>query len=246
MQDKKSAELRADIAAAYRLIARLGFDDLTDGFVSARDPETDNHVLMGRYGALPCAVRARDIVSTKLEVEPPVVHFEGADVDAVLFSLAVYESEPQFSAVIHAHPKAAMIFAGLELEIEPISQAGVMFHRKVQTIAFDENVSNAGIRSGIASAIAGGARAILLANHGLIVPGVTVADAFIRLYRLNQAMEVQLGALSTGVSLRPVDPEQVESWTKEYWRNGLVHNDGQREWPAFLALLRQTSPEFES
>lgn len=246
MPDKKTANLRADIAAAYRLIARHGFDDLTDGFVSARDPNNGERILMGRYGALPCAARASEIISAKLEAEPPLVHFEGADVDAVLFSLAVFESEPAFGAVIHAHPRAAMTFAALDIEIEPISQAGVMFHKRVSTIAFDENVSNAEIRTQIGSAISDGAKAIILANHGLIVPGIDVADAFVRLYRLNQAMEIQLGALATGSPLRHVDAAQVQGWTEEYWRNGLVHNDGQREWPAYLRLLRSEAPDFES
>jgi ribulose-5-phosphate 4-epimerase/fuculose-1-phosphate aldolase len=239
------AILKRDAAAAYRLIAHKGLDDLSDGFVSTRDPRDASYTLIGRYGALPQQVRAEDIIRAKLEADPPIVHFEGADVDAVLFSLAVYESSSEFNAVIHAHPKAAMVFAALNTEIQPISQTGVMFYKQTRSIPFDENVSNAGIRTQIAEAIKSGAKAIIMENHGLIVPGRTIADAFIRLYRLNQAMETQLAALNTGVPLRTVDMAQVESWSKEYWRNGLVHNDGTREWPAFLKLLRESDPTFD-
>ncbi|MEO1018204.1 MAG: class II aldolase/adducin family protein [Pseudomonadota bacterium] len=237
--------LKRDLAAAYRLMALKGLDDLTDGFVSTRAPENAGHVLIGKYGVLPEQARASDMVCVRLQADPPIVHFEGADVDALLFSLAVYETDSAYNAVIHAHPRSAVMFAGMNVEIEPISQAGVMFYQKTRSIAFDENVSNAGVREQIGDAIADGAKAIIMENHGLIVPGQSIPDAFIRLYRLNQAIEIQLGAMAAGAPLRRVDMSQVEKWSDEYWRNGLVHNDGTREWPAFLELLRQSNADFE-
>jgi ribulose-5-phosphate 4-epimerase/fuculose-1-phosphate aldolase len=240
--DSEERQVRVDVAAAYRLLHGFGFTDLTDGFVCGR--LGDQQLIMGGYGVLPDRVCASQLHVTPLQQQPAVVKHGGVDFDAVCFSQTVFGARPEFRALIHAHPPCGMIFSATEAEIEPISQAGIMYYEKVGYILFDEDVTSRAQREEMAAHFASGKEALILRNHGFLVPGRTVADAVVRLYRLEQACKIQLGALASGVPRVFADAQRLDEWRAGYWTNGYVDNDGSREWPAFLARLDATQPEF--
>jgi ribulose-5-phosphate 4-epimerase/fuculose-1-phosphate aldolase len=236
-------EMRVDVAACYRLIAHFGFDDLTDGFVAGR--VRDESIVIGGYGVLPGHVTASSLFSAKLSDEPKVVWHGGIDYDALIFSQTVFGARGDYNAVIHAHPANVMTFAAIDAEIEPISQAGVMFHGLVARLPFDADVTAPHCRNAIAHAFSIGKEAVLLDNHGILMPGRSVADAFVKLYRFEQACRTQLAAMTTGRPLIYPDRAQLPKWRDEYWQTDtVVQNDGNREWNAFLDQLINSPGNF--
>lgn len=236
---------RRDVAACYRLMAMHGFVDLTDGFVATRNPGRAGEVVIGAYGALPNRVRASELLLRPLSDNPPIEKNGGADCDAIRFAAAAFEASEEINAVIHAHSMASMVFSSMELEIEPISQAGLQYYNKCAFVNFDENVSGPQAKIEILSAIKNGAKALVLQNHGLLVPGATVADAFVRLYRLDKAMAIQLEAIKVGAPRISADPSMLEEWSDIYWENTDIDTDGGREWPALIDHVRLEDPSFE-
>jgi ribulose-5-phosphate 4-epimerase/fuculose-1-phosphate aldolase len=239
------AVARRDVAACYRLIAAFGMSDMTDGFVCGRLPDAMQDIVIGGYGLFP-EDALPELLYRRTLGGPVVVEKEGGvDVDALLFSAAVLGARPDFNAVIHAHPPHARVFAALDSELMPISQWGHMFHGRVGAIPFEGDVSAAGTCAMIGMHLREGKEAILLRNHGVIIPGTSVADAFHRLYRLEQAFEIQLGALKTGAPIIRPDAMASRYWGTLYWDGAdTVDNDGSREWAGLLRRLARTEPAF--
>jgi ribulose-5-phosphate 4-epimerase/fuculose-1-phosphate aldolase len=237
--------VRVDVAACCRLIDRFGFDDLTDGFVAGRVQDED--IIIGGYGVLPGRVTASSLHSAKLSDEPKVVWHGGIDYDALFFSKTIFGVRHDYHALIHAHPDKIMTFAAIDAEIEPISQAGIMFYGRVARLSFDGDVTAPNCRDAIANAFRNGKEAVLLDNHGILMPGRTIADAFVKLYRFEQACRTQLAAMATGQPLVYPDRAQLPKWSEEYWHNdAYVQNDGSREWDAFLDQLTNPPADFRS
>jgi ribulose-5-phosphate 4-epimerase/fuculose-1-phosphate aldolase len=237
--------VRRDVAACYRLIDQFGFDDLTDGFVAGRVEGDD--IIIGGYGVLPGRVTASSLHAAKLTDEPKVVWHGGIDYDALFFAQTIFNVREDYQAVIHGHPENIMAFAAIDAEIEPISQAGIMFHGRMARLPFDGDVTAPHCRDGIADAFRSGKEAVLLDNHGILMPGRTVADAFVKLYRFEQACRVQLTAVASGRPLIYPDRQQLAKWSEEYWHNdSFVQNDGEREWNSFLESLSAPAADFRS
>lgn len=237
-QDMGERLCRRDVAACYRLLHHYGLDDLTDGFVAARVPDAPNEVIIGGYGLFPQLARPAVLHRRTLTENPPIEKGDGVDVDALLFSHAVLESRPDFNAVIHAHPPHALAFSALDVDLLPISQWGHMFHGRLGAIPFDNDVSSVTIRRMISWHLRNGMEAILLRNHGVIIPGRTMADAFFRLHRLEQAFQVQIAAMQTGAPLYRPDVTEARFTGEQYWTDmSLVDNDGSREWAGLLEIL---------
>lgn len=236
--DESERLCRRDVAACYRLLHRYGFSDLTDGFVSARLADSPSEIIVGGYGLFPELTSPELLHRREVGGDTPIEKHRGVDVDALLFTTAVLGARDDLNAVIHAHPPHALTFSALDIELLPISQWGHMFHGRLGAIPFDNDVSSPTICGMIGWHLRNGMEAILLRNHGVIVPGRTVADAFFRLHRLEQAFQIQIAALQTGAPLCRPDPTEARFAGEQYWVDmTMVDNDGSREWPGLLRLL---------
>ncbi|MGL5837853.1 MAG: class II aldolase/adducin family protein [Sphingorhabdus sp.] len=238
---------RRDVALAYRLMAHYRMSDLTDGFVAARCADDAQSIIIGGYAIFPELVVPKDLHRRVLTDEPKLEKHGGVDIDAIHFSQCVLGAREDLNAVIHAHPPFISAFSALKTALLPISQSGLIFHKKLGYIEFEYDVTAPHCQEQISAAICNGAEAIILRNHGVVIPGVTVADAFIRLYRLEQACDIQLRAMASGDEFNLPDPDQAVEWGQSYWTDpGPVDNDGSREWPSIVALLARKDPEIAS
>jgi ribulose-5-phosphate 4-epimerase/fuculose-1-phosphate aldolase len=235
---------RADVALGYRLVHDYGFADMTDGFVAGRVFGTDDFIF-GGYGMLPEEAAVSALHRRALTPDPVLEKAGGVDVDAIRFVQAIAQVRPGVGGVIHAHPRAAIAFSATGAPLLPMSQWGLMFQGKLGVIPFDEDVTSPDALSLITGAISKGAEAILLQHHGLLTFGISVADAFFRLHRLDLACDLQLRAMATGCDILSMPTSHLDSWQREYWHaGGLVDNDGSREWGAFHAKYRRRQPDF--
>jgi ribulose-5-phosphate 4-epimerase/fuculose-1-phosphate aldolase len=234
--------VRVDVAAGYRLLSLYGFSDLTDGFVAAR---CGGDVVIGGYGLLPELATASSLHRRSIKDSPRLEGHGGVDVDALLFCNALLNARSDWNALIHAHPPESLVFSALECAIEPISQWAIMFYDKVGFIPFEVDVSSPTSRDRLAHAATQGMEVFVLKNHGVLVPGATVADAFHRLYRIEQAFRIQLTAMATGVARSLHSIDDTLAWQKDYWgADPYVDNDGSREWASLLARLDAIDPGF--
>jgi ribulose-5-phosphate 4-epimerase/fuculose-1-phosphate aldolase len=107
-------------------------------------------------------------------------------------------------------PHATALTLLEDARLEMIEQNALRFH---DDIAYDDTYNGLVVDQAEGDRLAsvlGAKRVLFLANHGVIVVGPTVAEAFDSLYYLERACRLQVLARMMGGKRRPVRPEVVE------------------------------------
>jgi ribulose-5-phosphate 4-epimerase/fuculose-1-phosphate aldolase len=91
-----------------------------------------------------------------------------------------------------------------------------------------------------------GAEAVILRNHGLLVPGRSMAQAFFHLYRLEQACRYQIQAMATGAPIITAPAGRLDEIRLQFWTMTHIDNDGSREWPGLFTKLDCLDPSYRN
>ncbi|MEM6649418.1 MAG: class II aldolase/adducin family protein [Pseudomonadota bacterium] len=240
-----SAEMRAseiqtriDTAALYRLIEYFRWSDLTDGYVTSRAEDDPHHMFVYSHGERPGEVQASRLhkVSLPLGENLDQGTLEEPELAAIVTPANIFEARPDLNCVLHMHTKATSTFASLDCELLPVSQAGIMMHGKVGYDDFNEDVWGDDCNQAIANVFKDH-QLMLMRNHGALIGGKTVMQAFRLAYYLDQACALQIEMLKTGQELVIPPAESAKEWQKGYWSNHMVSYDGSRDWSSLLRML---------
>ncbi|MEZ5650846.1 MAG: class II aldolase/adducin family protein [Burkholderiaceae bacterium] len=191
-------ELRVQLAAAYRLVDHFGWTELIYGHLTARVPGPEHHFLINPYGLNYDEVCASNLV--KIDLQGNIVGHSDYPVSRAGFVIhsAVHMADSEANqCVMHTHTRAGMAVAALEDGLLPISMTSTGFFGKVAYHDY-EGVSLYEDERERLLANLGDKRAMILRNHGLLTVGRTVPEAFLNLYRLERACQVQLDATAAG------------------------------------------------
>ncbi len=232
--------VRVDLAAAYRLAALAGWDDLIYTHISATVPGEPEHFLINPFGFAFDEIRASDLV--KINGRGEVVGAATHPVNVTGFALhaAVHAARPDAMCVMHLHNTAGVAVSAQAEGLLPLSQHAMRFHGRMAYHDYE----------GLAFTPAEGARltvslgnhpAMLLRNHGTLTVGRTVAEAYVLMATLIKACEIQLGAQAGGRLVRPA-PGVADKTSEQLYDNGAV--EGALEWPALLRKLDRIDPSY--
>lgn len=235
---RSEAEVRIDLAAAYRLCAHFAMDDLIYTHLSARVPGEPGHFLLNPYGEMFEEITASSII--KVDLDGNVVDAASDDLNAFghLIHGAFYKARPEVGAVMHTHTRAGIAIAALQGGLLPMSQMSMHFYKSISYHDYEGPVLNPAEQDTLVANM-GENRAMMLRNHGLLTIGESVAEAFSRLYYLEQCCRSQVDAMSTGDRVI-IPPPEVCGQTNEYYRQGPYGPRmpfSRREWPALLRML---------
>jgi ribulose-5-phosphate 4-epimerase/fuculose-1-phosphate aldolase len=89
----------------------------------------------------------------------------------------------------------------------------------------------------------GGARFMILRNHGLLTVGRSVAEAFVAMYFLETSCMIQVRAQGGGGSLRRID-ERILAGGERQWDVVTRGAGGGLAWPALLRKLDARNPGY--
>ncbi len=237
-------QIRVDLAACYRLVALYGWDDLVFTHISARLPGPEHHFLINPYGMLFSEITASSLVKIdlhgeKLEPSPHPVNPAGFVIHS-----AIHAARPDVTCVLHLHTNAGVAVAAQKHGLLPLSQqatvalASLAYH-DYEGIALRDDEKPRLVRD------LGHAHALILRNHGLLTVGATIADAFLTMYVLQRACEIQLLAQSGGSALLTVEAavlQRTGADLKEATK-GLM---GGIAWPGLLRRLDRDDPSYRS
>lgn len=190
--------LRVELAAAYRLVDHFGWTELIYGHLTARVPGDAPHFLINPYGLAYDEVRASNLV--KIDLDGRVVEETSHPVNAAGFVIhsAVHMAHAErHQVVMHTHSRAGMAVAALEGGLLPIGMGASAFFDRISYHDYEGVSLYLEERARLLAAL-GDNQAMILRNHGLLVTGRTVPEAFLRLYRLERACQVQLDAAAAG------------------------------------------------
>jgi ribulose-5-phosphate 4-epimerase/fuculose-1-phosphate aldolase len=212
---RAEAEARVDLAAAFRLAVR---HDLHEGVCNHFSVVLGGgRFLLNRYGLHWSEITASSLLT--LDLSGRVLAGEGTyETTAFHIHSRIHLAHPGAVCVLHTHmPFTTTLTITEPGRLEMVEQNALRFH---EDIAYDDHYGGLVVDDGEGDRLArllGSKRVLFLANHGVIVVGPTVAQAFDALYYLERAARLQVQARATGRPLRSVRPEIVAA-TRERMR----------------------------
>ncbi|MBA6389299.1 class II aldolase/adducin family protein [Colwellia sp. BRX10-3] len=246
LKNKVSAQewqLRVDLAACYRLIALHGWDDLIYTHVSVRIPDTE-HVLINAFGLRFDEITASNLV--KIDMAGNIVDddcpFEFNPAGFTIHS-AIHEVRHDDICALHVHSNAAIAVASLQDGLLPISQYSMFALASLSYHDYEGLAVNTDEKLRIQQDL-GDKNFMLLRNHGALTMGRTIGDAFMHMYDLIRACEIQVQVMSTGMKPLLVDQSIVDGIKAQA---SIVHTGltgGQKAWPAMLRRVYKEDPSF--
>lgn len=199
-------QARIDLAACFRMAARLGMGEGICNHFSFVVPGHDDLFLVNPFGLAFCEVTASSLLICNFNGQ--VVLGEGRpEATAFYIHAQLHRLNPRARAAFHTHmPNATALCL---LEGEPLLWAGQTALKFYDRLAVDEDYNGLALDDAEGERIAravGDADVIMLKNHGPLVLGPSIAEAWDDLYYLERAAEVQLKAMASGRLLKPVEP----------------------------------------
>ena len=210
LDDPAAWQARVDLAACFRMASRLGLHEGICNHLSAMVPGSDSLFLVNPYGW-----GFHEITASRLlvcDLDGRVVDGVGEpEATAFYIHARVHKALPRARAAFHTHMPNAT--AMTMLDGPPLVWAGQTALKFLGRTIVDEDYNGIALDEAEGDRIAasiGDADVVFMRNHGVMVVGASIAEAWDDLYYLERACEVQRLALSTGRTLRPVPPDIAE------------------------------------
>jgi ribulose-5-phosphate 4-epimerase/fuculose-1-phosphate aldolase len=233
-------ELRTQLAATYRIIHHYGWDELIWTHSTVRIPGPDHHFLINPYGYRFDEVTASNLV--KVDPDGQIIGDQNQEINPAGFVIhsAIHMMRPDVQCIVHTHTTAGMAIAAVADGLLPISMYALGYHGQVSYHDFEGPSIDMEERARLGKNL-GHNNVLILRNHGLLTCGETVAQAFVRMFRLERACQVQLAAQATGSKLN-IPPQQICELSAERSDAFLSTKGGdgysRRPNPEFDALVR--------
>ena len=160
----------------------------------------------------------------------------------VQIDMTQFCARPDVQCVLHTHTVAGIAVSSQADGLLPIAQTSMRFYNRVAYHDFEGISLDTDERSRLIADL-GDKYAMILRNHGLLVAGRTVAEAWSLIFSLEKSCQAQLAALAGGVKLHPVPPEVCEKTAQQMWRSN--EPGGKLAWPAYLRLLDKLDPSYK-
>ncbi len=235
-------QMRVDLAACYRLVALYGWDDLVFTHISARVPDTEDAFLINPYGLLFEEITASNLVKVNQAGEK--LGASEYDINPAGFTIhsAVHEARHDAHCVIHLHTSAGVAVSAQEQGLLPISQQSLFPLSNLAYHDYEGVALNPEEKVRLVADL-GDANFMILRNHGLLTCASSVADAFLFMYIMQRACEVQIKAQSGGSTLTHISP-QILAGIQAASQAVTKEAGGGIAWPALLRKLHRTDPSF--
>jgi ribulose-5-phosphate 4-epimerase/fuculose-1-phosphate aldolase len=236
--------LRVDLAAAYRLVALFGWDDLVFTHLSARVPGEEGHFLINPYGWMFEEITASSLVKidqhgAKLDDSPFEINPAGFVIHG-----AIHAARHDAGCVMHTHTVEGVAVSAQREGVLPISQQSIFVLSSLGYHDY-EGVALRDDEKPRLVADLGGHTHLMLRNHGLLTVGPTVADAFLAMYLFQKVCEIQVRAVAGGGTLTTVAPQIVAGARQQVAvvTRGL---GAQITWPGLLRRLDRRLPGYDA
>lgn len=235
-------QARVDLAAAYRLVALYGWDDLIFTHISARVPGPEHHFLLNPYGMMFDEVTASSLVKidpdgNKVMESPYFINPAGFTIHS-----AVHAAREDALCVMHLHTDYGIAVSAQKDGLLPISQQSMFPLASLAYHDYEGLALNEEEKPRLVSDL-GDKNYMILRNHGLLTIGKTAAEAFLSMYILERACRIQILAQSGGRDLHFV-PDPIIDLTAKQMSAVTVGQGAELTWPGLLRKLDRIDPTY--
>lgn len=235
--------IRVDLAAAYRLCALQGWDDLIYTHISARVPGPEHHFLVNPLGLGFDEITASSLV--KIDLDGNIIGQSKYRPNAAGFVIhgGIHQQREDAISVMHLHTEHGMALSMLEEGLLPLTQHAMRFYGRIGYHDYEGIALSNDERKRLIKAL-GSHNALVLRNHGTLTVGKSVGAAFVEMFYLEKAAKAQLLATASSRPLTFPDHE-ICALTAQQWQDDFssTHN---REWPALLRKLGRLAPGYDT
>ena len=235
-------QARVDLAAAYRLVALYGWDDLIFTHISARVPGADHHFLLNPYGMMFDEVTASSLVKVDLDGKkvldsPYFINPAGFTIHS-----AVHAAREDALCVMHLHTDYGIAVSAQKSGLLPISQQAMfalssLAYHDYEGLALDEEEQPRLV------ADLGDKKFMILRNHGLLTLGGTAAEAFLGMFLLERACKIQILAQSGAGELAKI-PNDIIDRVASQMSAVTMGQGASLTWPGLLRKLDRIDPSY--
>lgn len=238
--------VRVDLAAAYRLVALYGWDDLIFTHLSARVPGPEHHFLINPYDMMFEEITASSLVKIDVEGQPVIPTAHPVNPAGFTIHSALHMNCEDAHAVMHLHTPAGQAVSAMSEGLLPHTQTAMIAGSDIAYHDYEGIATDLEERERLVTDM-GDKHVMILRNHGTLAIGKTVGECFLRLYFLERACDAQVKMLSAGRDGLNTPPQGTPEKVKEQTPPagiGMIANA--LAWPALLRKLDRIDPSFRN
>jgi ribulose-5-phosphate 4-epimerase/fuculose-1-phosphate aldolase len=226
---------RQELSSCYRVFAMLGWDEMIFNHITVKIDGEDGAFLINPYGLHFSEIKASnlvkiDIEGNKLDDNPYPVNRAGF-VQHSLFHREI----PDAHAIIHTHTTATMAVCSLEGGLQPVNFYACNFMGQLGYHDFEGVTVRDEEGPNLLKSL-GDKRILMLRNHGPVVMGKTLPDAFIKHWVLQRACEIQMATLSMGKPIT-VGDDVIHVHQRDIGQTQIPGGSGRNEFNAMVRLV---------
>jgi len=236
-------QLRCELAAAHRLIAHFVFVDMTYNHVSVRLPENPDHFLVKADNVFMEQVTASNLVKYDLDGKQVMASDRKASPAAYNLHAAVLKARLDIGTAVHTHSPANLAVSAQKRGLLPLTQQAMRFYGRIACYPNEVDDTTREGADRLAQAL-GEKWVMILENHGALICGTTLPEAYIYHHFFELACRAQVGALAGGGELIMPAPEACAERVRKFGRTG-VYDSASRDWVASMALAETLFPDYK-
>lgn len=238
MREMSTAEwdARVQLAACYRLMAHFGMTDLSYSHLTSRVPGCPDQFLVKPDGFFFEEITASNLHKFDLDGRP----FQDGKCSrtALVIHAGILKARPDLDVVFHTHTVANTAVSSQKRGLLMLSQHAMPFYGRIAYHEFGGYEFNAEQRAPLIHDL-GNCRYAMLKNHGVLVCGVTLPQAFVDHHHLEMACRAQVAALSGAEEVTEIDAEVCRFAAQQYETIPTG-----KDWPACIRLLDRLYPDY--
>jgi ribulose-5-phosphate 4-epimerase/fuculose-1-phosphate aldolase len=234
--------IRVDLAAAYRMVAHYGWDDLIFTHLSARIPGPEHQFLLNPYNLMFEEVTASALIKVDkngnpVEPTPFITNPAGFTIHS-----AIHMAREDAHAVMHLHTPAGLAVSAHAEGLLPLTQTAMLVRGDVAFHDYEGVAVDLGERERLVQDL-GDKNLMILRNHGTLAVGKNIGECFVRLYFLERACQAQVMALSAGKDINN-PPQGSPEITAQQGQVGVALAANLLAWPALKRKAYRLDPSF--
>lgn len=238
-------QARVNLAAAYRLCAHYGWDDLIYTHISARVPGGDHHFLINPLGLMFEEITASSLIKVDLNgnklMNTPFI----ANAAGFIIHSAIHEAREDAHCVLHLHTDYGIAVSNQKGGLLPLCQSSIPAWMSVAYHDYEGIAVNEGEKERLIADM-GDKQALILRNHGTLTAAPTVAQAFELMYFLEKACKIQILSQSTGADLNDPPQEGIDNAIRDLRVVAGAQGADNLVWPALLRKLDRMDTSYRT
>ena len=237
-------ELRVQLAACYRIFDYMGWSEMIYNHITVKVPGPEHHFLINPYGLHYKEVCASNLV--KVDIDGNIVEDTDYAVNpaGIVIHTAIHAARPDIQCIAHTHTNAGMAVACTQEGLRTDNFYSALLHNQIAYHDFEGITVNDEEKPRLIANL-GDKSLMILRNHGLLVGGRSIPEAFMNLWAMERACQVQVTTDSTGRPNIPVGPEILAKSEQLMAMQAMGGPSGELEFKALTRLIEKIDPSYK-